>query len=77
MAAASESDFISKYNKLVEENYNLRKIIADLMMDLSIKDDIHLEKNKEIIILRMQLEVLKEKNKDLSAASALTAINDS
>jgi hypothetical protein len=77
MAAASESDFISKYNKLVEENYNLRKIIADLMMDLSIKDDIHLEKNKEIIILRMQLEVLKEKNKDLSAAAALTAINDS
>jgi hypothetical protein len=77
MAAASESDFVSKYNKLVEENYNLRKIIADLMMDLSIKDDIHLEKNKEIIILRMQLEVLKEKNKDLSAASALTAINDS
>jgi len=77
MAAASESDFVSKYNKLVEENYNLRKMIADLMYDLGIKDDIHLEKNKEIIILRMQLEVLKEKNKDLSAAAALTAINDS
>jgi hypothetical protein len=77
MAAASESDFVSKYNKLVEENYNLRKIIADLMMDLSIKDDIYTEKIKEIMILRVQLEVLKEKNKDLSAASALTAINDS
>ena len=73
MAAASDSDFISKYNKLVEENYNLRKIIADLMMDLSIKDDIHLEKNKEIIILRMQLEVLKEKN---TAVTALTSLKD-
>ena len=52
-------------------------MVADLMFDLGIKDDIHLEKNKEIIILRMQLEVLKEKNKDLSAAAALTAINDS
>ena len=62
MAAASESDFVSKYNKLVEENYNLRKMIADLMMDLSIKDDIHIEKNKEIIMLRMEIERLKESN---------------
>jgi hypothetical protein len=37
-------------------------MIADLMMDLSIKDDIHIEKNKEIIMLRMEIERLKESN---------------
>jgi ATP:corrinoid adenosyltransferase len=73
MAAVSESDLQSKYDKLKEEYIKLRAIIADLMHDLYIKDEIHYEKNKEILMLRMEIERLKERN---TAVTALASLKD-
>ena len=73
MAAASESDLQSKYDKLKEEYIKLRAIMADLLYDLNIKDEIHYEKNKEIIMLRTEIERLKERN---TAVTALTLLKE-
>ena len=73
MAAASESDLQSKYDKLKEEYIKLRAIMADLLYDLNIKDEIHYEKNKEILMLRTEIERLKERN---TAVTALTLLKD-
>ena len=73
MAAASESDLQSKYDKLKEEYIKLRAIMANLLYDLNIKDEIHYEKNKEILMLRTEIERLKERN---TAVTALTLLKE-
>ena len=71
--AASDSDLQSKYDKLKEEYIKLRAIMADLLYDLNIKDEIHYEKNKEILMLRTEIERLKESN---VAATALASLKE-
>jgi len=71
MAAASESDLQSKYDKLKEEYIKLRAIMADLLYDLNIKDELYYEKNKEILMLRTVIERLKERNTVVNALTSL------